>query len=358
MITPLIMAGGIGSRFWPLSRKHQPKQFLNLVDEDQSMIQATVSRISELASHEDIFIATNQDYATDIQMQLSEIPKDNITIEPMGKNTAACIGLAALYIERKDPEAVMVVLPSDHLIKNQERYLEIVEEAAEIAKMEDRLVTIGIKPNHPETGYGYIHYDQKDKLEGNEDIFAVKEFTEKPDRKTAKQFLDQGTYLWNSGMFVWQVSTIRKMFKKYMPKLHQALERMKEAIGTESEFEVLTKEFEKLDSISIDYGIMEKADDIYVIPGDFGWDDVGSWPALERVREADKAGNVVKGNHIGLETKNSIIQGNGKLITTVGLEDVVIVDTEDAILICDKKKAQDIKKLRKQLAESGFENCL
>ncbi|KXS45507.1 MULTISPECIES: mannose-1-phosphate guanylyltransferase [unclassified Candidatus Frackibacter] len=358
MITPLIMAGGIGSRFWPLSRKDRPKQFLNLVDDDKSMIQATVDRISRLTDEESIFIATNQDYATAIQKQLPTLAEDNIIVEPMGKNTAACIGLAAIYIEQEYPDAVMVVLPSDHLIKDEVTYLKLVEKAAEVAKSGENLVTIGIEPTHPETGYGYIHYDQ-DSVQGkDENIFKVNEFTEKPDRKRAEEFLQAGNYLWNSGMFLWKVSTIRKMFKEYMPKLDQSLEKMKRAIGTEDEFVVLTEEFEKLDSISIDYGIMEKADNIYVLPGDFGWDDVGSWPALERLKELDKYNNLIKGEHIGIETKNSIIHGNGKLITTVGLDDVVIVDTEDALLICDKKKAQEIKELRRKLAEAGFEDCL
>ncbi|MBM7622992.1 mannose-1-phosphate guanylyltransferase [Sporohalobacter salinus] len=358
MITPLIMAGGIGSRFWPLSRKDTPKQFLKLVDQDQSMIQATVDRISDLTSRENIFVATNQNYLADIKEHLPEIPENNITVEPMGKNTAACIGLASLYIERKDPQAVMVVLPSDHLIEDQSSYLEILNTAVEVANRGDNLVTIGIEPTNPETGYGYIAYDQDETEIKIDNAFAVEEFTEKPDYKTAESFLKQGNYLWNSGMFVWRVDTIRKMFKKYMPKLHKGLERMKEAIGTYKEEEVLIEEFKKLDSISIDYGIMEEADNIYVIPGNFGWDDVGSWSSLERFKEVDLDGNLVEGNHVGVETKNSIIHGNGKLITTVGLENVIIVETDDAIMVCDKDKAQDVKELRNKLKSEGFEDCL
>jgi mannose-1-phosphate guanylyltransferase len=253
MITPLIMAGGVGSRFWPLSREDKPKQFLNLVDEDRSMIQATVDRISKLTNRDNIFIATNDKYVEQMQEHLPEVPFENITVEPMRKNTAACIGLAALYMEAKDPEGVMVVLPSDHLILDEERFLDTVESAVDVAKREDNLVTLGIEPTHPETGYGYIDYQGKyDEIDGNE-VFEVNAFTEKPDKKRAEEFVDDGTYLWNSGMFVWQVSTIRKMFEKHMPKLHQGLERMKEAIGTEQEKEVLVEEFSKLDSISIDF---------------------------------------------------------------------------------------------------------
>ncbi|AGB42262.1 mannose-1-phosphate guanylyltransferase [Halobacteroides halobius DSM 5150] len=358
MITPLIMAGGVGSRFWPLSRKDRPKQFLNLVDEDRSMIQATVDRISKLTAHENIFIATNDRYAHKMKEQLPEIPMDNIAVEPMRKNTAACIGLASLYIERKDPEAVMMVLPSDHLIKDEANFLEVMESAVEVANRGDNLVTLGIRPNHPETGYGYIDYASKyDEIDGNE-VFEVNAFTEKPDKETAKKFVDDGTYLWNSGMFVWKVSTIRKMFKEHMPQLHKGLQKMKEALGTPKEREVVTEEFAKLDSISIDYGIMEKAENIYVIPGSFGWDDIGSWPALERVEKRDKNGNVIKGEHIGIDTENTIVHGNGKIVTTVGLDDVVIVDTEDAILVCDKKRAQEVKEIRNLLADNGLEKCL
>ena len=358
MITPLIMAGGVGSRFWPLSRKDKPKQFLNLVDEDRSMIQSTVDRISKISSPENIFIATNDRYAKKIDKHLPEVPTENITVEPMRKNTAACIGLASLYIEKKDPEAVMVVLPSDHLIKYEDDFLEVISSAVEIAKRGDNLVTLGIRPNHPETGYGYIDYGNKyDEINDNK-VFEVNAFTEKPDRATAKRFVNDGTYLWNSGIFVWKVSTIRKMFKKHMPKLHQSLEIMKEAIATPQEKETLTAEFKKLDSVSIDYGIMEKAENIYVIPGSFGWDDIGSWPALERVEKRDKHGNVIKGEHIGIDSENIIVHGNDKIVATVGLDDVVIVDTEDAILVCDKKRAQEVKEIRKLLNDKGLNSCL
>ncbi|WP_018248089.1 mannose-1-phosphate guanylyltransferase [Orenia marismortui] len=358
MITPIIMAGGVGSRFWPLSRKDRPKQFLNLVDKNRSMIQATVDRISKLTAHDNIFIATSQDYVEKMQEHLPEIPVDNLTVEPMRKNTAASIGLASIYIEQKSPEGIMVVLPSDHLIIDEASFLDTVEAAVEVADNGDNLVTIGIEATHPETGYGYINYDKKYIQVNGHEVFEVKAFTEKPNREKAERFLEAGTYLWNSGIFVWKVSTIRKMFKLYMPKLDKSLEKMKEAIGTAEEAEIIRAEFEKLDDISIDYGIMEKAKDIYVIPGSFGWDDIGSWPALERVQKRDKQGNVISGHHIGIDTKNTIVHGNGKIITTMGLEDIVIVDTDDAILICDKKKAQEVKEIRNLLADRGLDECL
>ena len=358
MIAPLIMAGGVGSRFWPLSRKDNPKQFLNLVDKDRSMIQATVDRISQLADYEDIFIATNDRYLERMKEHLPEVLAENMTVEPIRKNTAACIGLASLYIERKDPEAVMVVLPADHLILDEERYLKVIEAGVEVAKEGDNLVTIGIEPTHPETGYGYIDYEEQYATVEGEDVFEVNAFTEKPDQVKVEEFIEAGTYLWNSGIFIWQVSTIRKMFKEHIPKLHAGLERMKEAIGTEQEEEVLKREFEKLDSISIDYGVMEPADNIYVLPGSFGWDDIGCWPALERIEKSDKDGNVIKGKHIGIDTKDTIIHGNDKIIATAGVEDLVIVDTEDAILICAKEEAQRVKEIRNLLEKKGLEKKL
>ena len=235
MITALIMAGGQGTRFWPLSRKDNPKQFLNLTDNQRTMLQDTVERIKPLVSPEQVFIATNKRYKKAIAEQLNEVPEENIIIEPYKRNTAPSIGLSSLYIEDKYPGSNMLVLPADHLIKDDQRFLDILKKAVMIAASDRNIVTLGIEPTHPETGYGYIHFDNLYHSIDNDDIYEVEKFTEKPELKTAKRFLKKGTYLWNSGMFVWQVSTIRKMFEKHMPSLHQGLERMKEAIGTEQE---------------------------------------------------------------------------------------------------------------------------
>jgi len=354
MITPLIMAGGIGSRFWPLSSNKKPKQFLNLIDDQRNMIQLTVDRIKEIADSEEIFIATSENYKEDVEKYLPEIPSENISIEPMRRNTAACIGLAALHIEEKYPEAIMLILPSDHLISNNDEFINTIQSAAEIAEAGDNLVTIGIEPTRPETGYGYINYNQNQFKKA----YEVNKFTEKPDLKKAVEFIKSGNYLWNSGMFVWKVKTIRKMFKKYMPELDQALENIKDVIGTAEEKEVIYQEFKKLDSISIDYGIMEKADNIYVVPGSFGWDDIGSWSSLAKIKETDEAGNVVKGRHLTVKTNNSIIQAKDKLIAAVGMEDVIIVESEDAILVCNKDNDQDVKELRNLIAEKGMDHLL
>lgn len=357
MITAVIMAGGKGERFWPKSRKKTPKQLLNLTGE-KTMIQETVDRLKGFIEDKNIYIATGEDYAEAIHEQLPQIPKENIIVEPMGKNTAACIGLAAKYIEKKDPKATMIVLPSDHLIKNTENFKSTLLWASRVADHDHNLVTLGITPTQPETGYGYINFDSNTDLPICGHAYKVKAFVEKPDKHTAVKYLESGEYLWNSGMFIWKVDSILKNIEKHMPKLHEVLNGIAKSFDSEDFNEILYKEYSKLDSISIDYGIMEKAKNIYVLPGIFGWDDVGSWTSLERIFETDDKGNVVKGNIINLDTNGCIIEGRDKLIATIGIEDLIIVDTEDATLICDKEKAQDVKKLLKELKERKAENYL
>lgn len=358
MITALIMAGGEGTRFWPLSRSNRPKQFLKLTDNQQTMLQATVERISELVPLERVFIATNQAYQKPIQDQLEGIPAENIIVEPLKRDTAACIGLSSVIIDRKYPGSTMIVLPADHLIKEKDNFINILKKAVMTAATGRNLVTIGIEPTHPETGYGYIKYsDLLHNIDGDR-VFKVEAFTEKPDLKKAKNFLEAGTYLWNSGMFVWQVRSILKNIEIYMSDLYESLQRIGQALGTDMVAKVIRNEFSTLQSVSIDYGIMEKAENIFVIPGSFGWDDLGSWPALERVKKVDDNGNIIIGKHYGIDTRNSIIHSPDKVVTTIGLNDIVIVDTEDAILITDKKRAQEVKEIRKILKDNGLEECL
>jgi mannose-1-phosphate guanylyltransferase len=354
MIIPLIMAGGIGSRFWPLSSKENPKQFLNLIDDDRNMIQLTLDRITNIVDYNQIFVATGKEYAADVKKYLPEIPSENISIEPMRRNTAACIGLASLYIEKKYPEAVMTILPADHVITNNQEFIETLNRAAEIAKAGPNMVTIGIEPSKPETGYGYINYSQQKLKSG----FKVNEFTEKPDYKKAVQFLKSGNYLWNSGIFIWKVKTIRNMFKKYMPELDKTLERIKEVLGSPEANNLIKNEFKNLDSISIDYGILEKADNIYVVPGSFGWDDVGSWSSLDNLNQKDINGNIIKGNHIGVKSKDSIIYAQDKMIATVGIKDLIVVESDQAILVCNKNNDQDVKELRKIMADKELNKLL
>lgn len=344
--TALIMAGGRGERFWPRSRKNLPKQFLSLTGDGRTMIQLTVERILPLVDMEDIYIATNKDYRHLVMEQLPDIPKENILCEPVGRNTAPCIGLGAVHIAHKYEDAVMLVLPSDHLIKYNSMFVSTLQDACEIAESGTNLVTIGITPDYPETGYGYIKFDPK---HCESRAFAVDRFVEKPTLAVAKEYLETEEYLWNSGMFVWKVSSILGNLEHFMKDTYRGLLRIQQAIGTAEEEAVLEKEFYGFESESVDYGIMEKAQNIYTLPGTFGWDDVGSWLAVERIRQSNDSGNVVSGNIITVNTNNCIIEGSKKLIAAVGLENMIIVDTEDATLICDKNSAGDIKKVLENL---------
>lgn len=344
--TALIMAGGRGERFWPKSRKNMPKQFLSLTDDGKTMIQLTVERISPLVKLEDVYIATNRDYKKLVLEQLPGLPEENVLCEPVGRNTAPCIGLGAVHIAKKYEDAMMFVLPSDHLIKFNKMFLRTLQDACDVADKNSNLVTIGITPDYPEIGYGYIKFDSHE-TEGR--AYKVDRFVEKPSLEVAKEYLATEEYLWNSGMFIWKVSSILKNMQKFMPETYEGLLRIQAAIGTDNEEHVLEKEFTALQSQSIDYGIMEKADDIYILPGTFGWDDVGSWLAVERIKKTNEFGNVVDGNIITVNTHNCVIQGSQKLIATVGMEDMIVVDTEDATLICSKDHAGDIKKVLENL---------
>ena len=347
--TAVIMAGGKGERFWPKSRNSLPKQFLSLTDDGKTMIQLTAKRLLPLIPYDDMFIVTNKDYIELVKEQLPEIPTENILAEPMARNTAPCIGFAAAVISRKYEDAVMMVLPSDHLIKFEEMYLDTISLATEVAKEDGTLVTIGITPNYPETGYGYINFGKDEKHAQHRGVYAVKRFVEKPNTETAKEYLNSGQYLWNSGMFVWKLSTIVQKFQELLPDMHEGILHIADSFNTPTYEGTLENAFSKFKSISIDYGIMEHAENIYTIPGNFGWDDVGSWLALERVNRTNDNGNMVQGDVITVDTENSIIVGNKKLIAAVGLEDMVIIDTDDAILICAKGATQDVKKVIENL---------
>ena len=319
------------------------------------MIQLTVERISPMVPMKNIYIATNQDYKKLVLEQLPEIPEENILCEPAARNTAPCIGLGAVHIEKRFGDALMLVLPSDHLIKQNERFLDILKHACETAEKDTNLVTIGITPSYPETGYGYIKF-MKENADGT--AFPVEQFVEKPDLETAKTYLEAGSYLWNSGMFVWKVSSILKNIREFMPDTYSGLMNIRNAIGTGEEQAVLEQEFSGFESQSIDYGIMEKAEHIYIIPGSFGWDDVGSWLAVERIQKADENGNVIQGNVVAVDSKDCTIQGDNKLLALIGLEHLIVVDTKDATLICSKAQAGNIKKAIELLKKGARDEYL
>lgn len=344
--TVVIMAGGRGERFWPKSRNERPKQFLSLTSDGRTMIQKTVDRLDSFVQNEDIFIVTNKNYSGLVREQLPQIPAENILLEPAARNTAPCIGLAAAVISKKYGDAVMIVLPSDHLIKFNQMFVDTLKSAKNVAEQESGLVTIGITPTYPETGYGYIHFGESN---GQPGVYNVKRFVEKPNIELAKEYYNSGEYLWNSGMFVWKVSSIVDNLKTFLPDMTEGLKKIYGAVGTSAFDTTVTEEFPKFRSESIDFGVMEKASKVYTIPGNFGWDDVGSWLALERVNKTNEYGNMIQGDVISINTRNTIVCGGKKLIATVGVENLVVVDTDDATLICAKDSTQDVKKVIENL---------
>lgn len=340
----VVLAGGSGTRFWPLSRQETPKQLLNIGSTKQTLIQATVSRINSIIPFERTYIVTNSNQTEPINFQLLSMTgfswDKQFVVEPEAKNTAPAIGLAAVYLRNLNPDAVMVVLPSDHIIKKNKKFCSSVLQGARISE-EGFLVTIGIKPKKPETGYGYIKCGKKIK----QGIYNVKAFKEKPDKNKAVRYLKEGGYYWNSGIFIWKADTILKAIKKHMPELYDGLARIEKAIGTEKIQEITKTVFSKCKSESVDYGILEKADKAAIIPVDFGWSDVGSWNALDYVLPVDTNNNVKKGNLISIDNKNSILYCGDRLVAAIGLEDMIVVDTPDATLICPRSKAQDVRKI-------------
>jgi mannose-1-phosphate guanylyltransferase len=296
-------------------------------------------------------MVTNKCYVSTIKEQVPQINQENIIIEPMIKETAACIGYSAIKLMKKDPEAVMIVLPSDHYIKDEEEFIKTITQGLDIAVSQGCLVTMGIRPTRSETAYGYIETGKP--LEGNFEIptFKVKRFTEKPNVEKAQEFIEKGTYLWNSGMFIWRASVLLKQYKKFLPDMYQCLKRMSEAIGFPEEAKVVEEEYQKIDGISIDYGIMEKVWDVYVMESCFKWDDIGSWTALERYMDTDENGNSIKGEISTLDSRNCILYGEKRLIAAVGVENLIIVETDDVILVCNKTRDQDIKALLRNLTK-------
>lgn len=355
----VIMAGGGGTRFWPLSRTSAPKQFLNITGDD-SMINDTIKRIKDIIPPEKILIVTNKVQQKILnEVIIGEIPRENILVEPVGRNTAACIGYAAMVIKRRSKDAVMGVFPSDHYIKDTSQFHRVLNAACDVAKRANTLVTMGITPTFPSTGYGYIKYERENSiLTGDMNSYEVLEFVEKPDVPKAKTYLQSGNYLWNSGMFVWKTSVILENFERFLPRLYRKLQAIEPYLDSEEESSVLEKIYPTLPNISIDYGIMERAENVVVIPGDFGWNDVGSWDSLGSVFPPDEKGNIVKGDLVEIDTRNSIIYANGRLVATVGLDNMIVVETSDALLVCPKEKAQDVKKVVEALKKMGREELI
>lgn len=339
----VIMAGGGGTRFWPLSRQEVPKQLINLSGQD-ALINETINRINSLSDKENLFIVTNEKQINPLKEIVSDkcIHK-NILLEPSARNTAAAIGFAAFNIMKKHGDGIMCVYPADHYIKNEKEFTNVLNKAIDVAKNNDKLVTIGITPTFPSTGYGYINFDQNSVIDSS--AYDVVEFVEKPNFEVAKSYVESKKYVWNSGMFVWKVSKILEDFKRYLPKIYDKLEKISQKIGTDEESKAIREIYPSIPSISIDYGIMERSNDVVVVPGDFGWNDVGSWDSLGAIYPTDTDGNIKRGENITIDTKNSIIYSDDKLISTIGVSDLIIVSTNDAVMVCNKDKAQDVKKI-------------
>lgn len=343
------MAGGGGTRFWPLSRKALPKQFLNLTGND-ILVNETIDRLNGCVAAEDIFIVTNVSQAeVTLRETKGRILDNHVLAEPAARNTAACIGYAAMEILKKYGDGIMCILPSDAYIKNVDSYRAVIEKAVTAAEETDGLVTIGIKPTFPSTGYGYIRRRKSKEA----DWYPVEEFVEKPDFETAKEYLADGNYLWNSGMFIWKASTILKKFEALLPDIYACLVEIGEAMGTDAEAEALNRVYPNIPKISVDYGIMERSDNVLMLEGDFGWNDVGSYDALEALYASDENGNLQYGNCTVIDSKDCICYAKDKMIAAVGLDHLIIVSTEDAVLVCPKDRAQDVKKITEQLEQEG-----
>ena len=350
----LILAGGRGERFWPSSRENRPKQFLSLTDDGVTMLQRTALRTLSLVGWEDIYVSTNDAYAHLVREQLPGLPEENILCEPVSRGTAPCIGLAAAMLVRKFGDAMMFVLPSDHMIK----YAGMLRDSllrAEEAAADGCLVTIGITPTYPETEYGYIKFDAS---APSGTAYPVEQISEKPDRETARSYIESEHYLWNSGMFVWRCSSILGDIARYLPEVTAGLARIGAALGTPEEREVLEREYAAFPSVSIDCGVMEKADDVMTVPGSFGWDDLGSWLALGRLSPPDEFGNTLLGELITMDVRNCVVRGGDKLLALVGVEDLIVADSPDATLICSSSRAPEIRKILQQLRLCGRDDLL
>ncbi|MBI1806128.1 MAG: mannose-1-phosphate guanylyltransferase [Ignavibacteria bacterium] len=354
----VIMAGGVGTRFWPRSREKTPKQLLEIVNKG-TMIQNTVKRISDLIEPKNVLVVTNKVQKLAVTKQLPHVPAENIIIEPIGRNTAPCIGLAGLFIRRSDPKAVMVVLPADHIVHDEKEFRRILNLAIQVADESGKMITVGIQPTRPETAYGYIQVIDEDKGSNpyfSRGVYKVKTFAEKPNLSTAEQFIKSGDFLWNSGMFIWRVDTIMQEIQRLLPEMHKELMKVEDSIDDEKYDHVVETAYRTIRSISVDYGVMEKAKEVYVLKGNFGWSDVGSWDEVYRISGKDEYGNSLTGKGFLQDTTNTLVYSGDKFVATIGVEDLIVIATENAVLVCKQGRSQEVKEVvdylrRKQMPD-------
>ncbi len=341
----VIMAGGVGSRFWPMSTVERPKQFIDVLGVGRSLMQLTFDRFAGVCSPENVWIVTNKKYFDIVKEQLPEIPVGNILLEPCRRNTAPCIAYVSWRIKAKDPKANIVVTPSDHIVTNTEEFRRVVTQCLNFTSDTDAIVTLGMKPTRPETGYGYIQADLSMSSPRNKEIFCVDSFREKPDLKTAQEYIQQNNYFWNAGIFIWSVSTIVNAFRVYEPGINEMFERMLPIYGTEKEQEEIDLRYGECENISVDYAIMEKAEEIFVCPADFGWSDLGTWGSLLTQTKHDLYGNSCIGENISMiESHNCIVHTTeAKKVVVQGLDDYIVAEKDGTLLICKLSEEQRIK---------------
>jgi len=352
----LILAGGAGTRFWPASRESLPKQFLDITGTGKSLIRETVDRFKEFIPVENIFVITHKKYGHLVQQVIPELTENQIILEPTRNNTAASIAYGSMKLAALNPDATCIVAPADHVIRDSDEFKRVVLLATKHANLNDSLITLGIEPTRPDTGYGYIEYDKNE----NEDVRKVKSFREKPDGKTAMSYLKTKSFAWNAGIFIWKLNTIVEAFQQHSPQIYNVLQQGETVYNTELENEFIEREYPSTEKISVDYAIMERADNVFTIPCDIGWSDVGTWNSLFEISEKDENGNAALSNPIILEDSHHslVIASNQKLIVIKGLSDFIVVDTEDCLLIYPKSDEQEIKALKARLGQSGFDSYL
>ena len=359
MLHAVILAGGGGTRLWPLSRTQYPKQFLSLLGE-HTLLQQTVLRLGESVPPQRVWIVTGKEQQYVVQSQLSTLPgmserSAHVVVEPMGRNTAAAIGLAAVHLQQVDPEAVMVVLPADHWIERKAAFVSLVQSSARLAE-QGMLVTLGIIPDRPETGYGYIKRGEQ--FSGPQlasETYHVERFVEKPPLQTAQEYVASGTYYWNAGIFLWRASAILQEIATYMPALHTGLMEIADSLASNKADEVVAAIYPRLESVSIDYGVLEKSSRIVVVPANIGWSDLGEWTAIHRLSPQDARGNTISDNVLDLESENSFVYSSRRPIAAIGLKNLIVVDSDDALLVCDRDRVQEVKTVVQQLQTQGAE---
>lgn len=339
----VIMAGGVGSRFWPVSRSSCPKQFLDILGTGTSLLQQTYKRFAKRIERDNIFIVANEMYRGLIKQQIPDIEDSRILGEPSAKNTAACIAYASFKIGKINPDAQCMVAPSDHLILDESSFYEAMDTGFRFLDQTPALLTLGIRPSRPDTGYGYIQF----KEESDQAVKQVKTFTEKPSLEIARTFVESGEFLWNAGIFIWNIRAIKKAFEQYLPDMFSAFKGIEAQLQTEDEQQAIAKTYEQCKNISIDYGIMEKSDNVYVIPADFGWSDLGTWASLYSIHNKDKDENAVNGKNVfAYNTSQCMVNAyNGKLVVLNSVSDLIVVDTQDVLLVCDRNKEQEVKQI-------------